>query len=174
MAKRNMAPIPVGTRFAGSWVVREIWDCKTSVAHGYGGKNRHYVCYNEECDVTTVVESSVIKRWAALTTEVPNCMRCKAACGRLNCFFGKEHRHDVFVTPNRDELDTTLGKVYGALTISGGDIDSKNFTDHQRHVVCDCANCGKKHLMRHDDIRLGNLPCKGKGRSILVVSKEYL
>lgn len=173
MAKR-MAPIPVGTRFASDWAVKEIWDCKTSVAHGYGGKNRHYVCLNTKCDVTTVIESSVIKRWITLATKVPNCARCEAACGRLKCFFATEHRHDVSVTPNRTELDTTIGKVYGSLTISGEDIDSKNFTDHQRHVVCDCRECGGKHLMRHDDIRLGNLPCKAKGRSILTVPAKYL
>lgn len=158
---RDRKPIPTGTRFGGVWVVKETWSCAESVAHGYGGKNRHYVCYNEQCDVTAVVESSVIKRWIALADEgVPACQKCNG-----KCFFAKEHRHDVHKTPTRNTDDEkylpyAIGKVFGDYTVISPVHHSAQFIDHNARVVVRCNNCGTEALLRLDTVREGKCLCR--------------
>lgn len=171
---KNMKPIPVGTRFCNGWVIREVWGSAKSAEMGYGFRNRHYVCYNEECDIETVLESSTIKRWMASACAPAKCQKCKAMMGKIPCFFAQQRKHEITVTPNRDEMDVTIGKVYGKLTISGKSYHSNLFADHNRHVVCDCAVCGGKHFMRYDDLRDGRLPCQNRGRSAMTVPPQYL
>lgn len=170
MAKR-MKPLPAGTKFANGWRILEHWNCATSVEHGLGRKNSHYLCINDECGVLYAFENSNVRRW--LDGLVPVLQKCKNCKGPKSCYYSSQNYKTISKEINREGLAIVYGKEFGDLVIAGPDYPSKLFTDHQRHVRCYCKRCKGYHFMRHDDLELGRLPCASEGRSMLNVPKEF-
>lgn len=165
MAKR-MTPLPNGTLFANSWKILEHWNCAQSVEHGLGRKNSHYLCINENCGCIYAFENSVVRRWLDLGVE--ELAKCKSCRISGNKYYSQQNYKVIDKEIDRSPLEIKKGNVYGFLVIDEDtDRPSNLFIDHQRHVACLCNKCGGRHLMRHDDIREGNLPCLGLGKSIL-------
>ena len=164
-----MVGVCIGMTFANGWVVREHLNCAQSEALGLGRKNSHWICENIHCGHWYAFENTVIKRW--VENGVQTLMKCRSC--KPGCYYSKQNYKVIEKEIDRRPLNTSIGTVYGVLTIDGIDQPSHDFNDHHRHVACKCAVCGGRHFMRHDDIQLQHLPCRGVGKSDLMVPLGY-
>lgn len=157
-----------GQVFANNWLIQDKLSCaeyRKIYIEQTGDtskqiKNTHYLCYNQDCGVSTYIERTVIQRALNSNTScLTKCKGCNNGDKKGKCHYSIQCREkNLTKTPDRTSK-VEIGTIYGVWKVKQI-ISSGNFSDHQMRVVCDCTLCGVEKTLRLDHLLAHDAACE--------------
>lgn len=155
-----------GLQFANGWTIQKKLSCaeyRAIYIEQTGDtskqiKNSHYLCYNENCGISTYIERTVIQR--AMQSNRDCLTKCKGCSGEAhNCHYSIQCREKKLTkTPDRS-TKVQIGEKYGVWKVLDI-IPSGLSSDHQMRANCICSLCGEKKSIRFDDLLARDAACE--------------
>ena len=155
-----------GIEFANGWIIEKKLSCaeyRKIYTEQTGDttkqiKNTHYLCHNKNCGIKTYIERTVIQR--ALNANKDCLTKCKGCDNnRSNCHYSIQCREkNLTKTPDRSSK-VKAEDVFGNWKVVSI-LASGYSSDHQMRADCICLNCGRKKLIRFDDLLAHDSACE--------------
>ena len=155
-----------GLTFANNWIIQKKLNCaeyraiyKETTGEDKIIKNTHYLCYNQDCGVSTYLERTLIQR--AMNSKVSMLSKCKGCtngCKKGECHYSTAVREkNLTKTPDRS-AKVAVGETYGTFLVKSIS-PSGNSTNHQLAVEIECVLCGKTKIASANSTATCSVAC---------------